>query len=541
MDEPRGATTTWARWLLGDDDGTASNERWLRSPLVLVLVLVLVYLPSFGGSWLRYDDDWLVRDNVVLSRADPRGVLTILTAFDRDSRLALGAEYLPVRDLVVWLVRGVLGLDVGGLRLVLFALYATGIVAFLEWARRAPPTHARTLCLSTWLFAVHPVHVESAAWLAGFKDVLLLLFTGLALLAYESRAGRIGALVPLLVALGALSKAAGVVTPLLLLTTDLLARRRPRGRIVLPSLLVASVSAALHAWVGSVVGMYASPVADRPLPAVATMLVVFARYVGLALGLHPQSIVYEVEVHAFDVASVASAALWLCFALGARSALRRRDPVPAFALLWFFAALAPVSQLVAPLQNRMADRYALVALFGATTVLARVVEWLCGRASERLRDAIRLLPAVAFGALAAWRNLVFSDPVLLFAEATERTSRDPRPAYMLAESLVEAGDDVAAEAAYRIALERDDFRTDRGRRAGNNLARLLLRNGRVEEARELYRILVARFPNDPRVLHNLAVVEESLGNQETATAQRAELARRFPTYRPGAPEPPGPH
>jgi tetratricopeptide (TPR) repeat protein len=520
--------------MTGMSQAPEARWRWSRSPWVLAVVVALVYAPSLAGGWLGFDDDWLVRDNELLNTRSAEVLPSMFGAFDRDTRLVLGAEYLPVRDLVTWIARAWLGLDAIGFRALSLGLYAVACATLLAWAStlgRDGYVHG------VWLFALHPVHAESVAWIAGLKDVLTLAFLAAALwlAAERAPARRLGAIACVFVACGC--KSVAVVAPAFFLVAELL-RGRGQDRVLLAGVTAVCVGwAALHVWVGGRVGMIAEPLGATVLERLASALVLLARYVGLSFLVHPQSVVYEAEVHGLDVTGMGSFFLFLSLAGLASWQWRLGRRGPAALLLWFLASLAPVSQVLAPLQNRLADRYMLFAVWAPCAAAGLLLELAMKRARPRL--AALLLPSVA-GALAiasCARGLVFADPVALFGEASERTSTDPDPLVQLGDAFFARGQYSDAEAAYRAAIDRDGLRTASGRTAGNRLGRLLAGSAREEEAMALYAVLVERYPGDPRALHNLAVLEERAGRADLAAQHRASLASRFPEYRSGADRP----
>ncbi len=562
-----------------NDAPSQPRGAWLRAPWLLGLAILGVYAWSLGGPWLGYDDDWLVRDNELLNVRDLSVPTRVVGGFDRETRLVLGAEYLPVRDLVTWIGRAWLGLDALGFRLVNLAIYAAACMVALAWSAQlskaeasgavaasdsAPPTTDATttdapstptstapatatattviapLTLAVWLFALHPIHAESVAWIAGLKDVLALLFVSLALLGHARGGTRDRALALACVFLACGSKSVAVVSPVLFVLTDL-ARNRPIDRaLAAGATVICGAWALVHVWVGSIVGMYAAPLGEGPVERVGSIAVLFARYAALSLGAHAESVIYDVDVHALDAASLLALAGLVVSAALAGFAWRRGQRWPLFALAWFVAALLPTSQLFAPLQNRMADRYLLLAVLGPCVLAAMALDAAARRLEQRLADGVTVAALVVVGGLASARGHTFADPTSLFVEATQQTERDANAPSLLGRALMNDHLYLEAELAFRDAVARDGFRTDHSRRDGNSLGQLLAGLGRAEEARDVYATLVERYPDDPRVLHNLAVMEAQTGHAESATAHEEELARRFPDYRTGTRDRPGP-
>lgn len=519
-------------------------RRWLASPWLLAGAVVSVYLLSLSGGWLEYDDDWLVRDNELLTLRDPGVLARVLLDFRPETRLVLGAEYLPVRDVVTWLGRAWLGLEAFGFRLLALGLYAGACGLVLKWtsslASLCDDRLREPLLLSAWLFALHPVHAESVAWLAGLKDVLALLFVAgaLALSGRESRLSRSGVVV--CVALACASKSVAVVTPALLVLACALRRGRQDIPVLVASSAVSVAWGTVHMTVGRSVGMLAAPLGDSLLERVGSVVVVFARYLLLSFGAHPHSVVYDVPVHAVDAESLGALAVLMVIAALGLWAWRRGVRWPGVAFAWFVVSLLPVSQVVAPLQNRMADRYLLVGVWGPCLVLAMALSAISRRARPSLASGFLAVMVFAVAALAAHRAVTFADRVALFLEATNETSADPKAPLMLGDALMAQERYADAEVAYRTALARDGLRSERGRVAGNSLGRLLAGTQRREEAIMLYERLVQSYPQDPRVLHNLAVLEAEAGDVDASARHREQLTARFPNYRAGARDRPGP-
>ena len=187
---------------LGPD---ASDSPWplrLRPwvPAILGAVLVLAYLPSLGGAFLNYDDDWLVERNAVLGDSSPGALVKAWTDFDPQTRLALGAEYLPLRDTLAWLELRLFGKNAPPMRVLSLLLFLAGVLLLRRYLLHALGGGLAAEA-AAWLFALHPVHAESVAWIAGQKDLLALLFVAAALLAYAGSSRRRALLVPALVAL----------------------------------------------------------------------------------------------------------------------------------------------------------------------------------------------------------------------------------------------------------------------------------------------------------------------------------------------------
>jgi tetratricopeptide (TPR) repeat protein len=537
--------------------------------LGLGLALVVVYAASLAGGFLNYDDPWLIEQNPLLRRASLDALVAIWTDRGEETRMSLGAEYLPVRDTTLWLEARLWGLGPHALRATNLAIYVAAALVFRAYLLRALPAARALAEVTAWLFALHPVHAESAAWLAGRKDVLALLFMGLSLWCYagpgDAGAGAAGAgategaatgggatggatagttaasarrwawqgwLAVPFVLLACLSKGVAVATPLLFLIHDLLVGRRPRLGLVGASLGGALGVLALHVQVGRTVGMLAPLPGGGRVAAIVSMGPAWLGYVARAFVPVGLSVSHEVP----DRAATEPLG-WLAYvpllALGALAAWRARrgSRLELAALLWFAVALAPTSQILAPLQNRAADRYLLLPVLGPCLVAASLLLRLRWR-TKRGAPIAAIGVVATFGLASAERAYAFADSVRLWVDTVDKTTR-PQAAYQLGMALRDRGDAQGAEQAFRLAILRSGPGDETGRRAINNLSVLLGAQGRHSEALALLAEAVRRFPADPRVLNNLAELTARHGDPAEARRRFDELVRRFPTYEPG--------
>lgn len=494
-----------------------SRRLW---PLGLAALVALAYAPVLGAGFLQYDDAWLISENP-LYRGPSQAFFAALLDLARPARLALGAELLPVRDVFVWLETRVFGVSAAPMHAVSLVVYI-GAVLMLRMALLRVLEARALVELSVLLFALHPVHVESVAWLAGQKDVLALALIAGALWAHAVGGGGARWLVPLLVLLACFAKAMSVVTIALLAAQDFALRRRLDRRLYAATALITLGALVLHVYVGTRVGMVGEPAGGSRGAALITMGPVWARYVASCLLPLNLSITYRVpDADRWSFAAAGGYALVLGSLVVALVLARRGARLGLFAWLWFFVPLAPVSQLVAPLQNRMADRYLLLSVLGACLLIARAIVQL---PRERARALLVVGLTVALLDLTFSRSLLFTDEVLLFADAADEDPRDAKATYHLGRALGQAGRDDEAMLAYRETLRRSgDTRAPERSGAAKGLAVLLARRGALDEAAAVLRTARAAFPHDRTLALNLAKVLRGSGQLEEAEA----LERRF--------------
>lgn len=530
---------------------------WARGPvraLALLALCLVAWSSAVHPGFVTLDTPWLVTDNPILSTGDPGWIPTILWGMDQGTRLTLGAEYLPVRDLTVLLDFAIAGTRWSWHHAHSLAWYLGACLLFLRLCERLVP-RPTVAWLVAALFALHPVHVEAVTWLASRKDVVSLFFFLLALVLWleaRGRAWRMGAVVACM-ALAVWAKNTAIVLPgmLLLLSLAHLRERPDSSRWWvqwIPLGLVTALALGVSLALGKQVAMYAEVRGGSTAAALLLECRVVFHYLGLMAWPRELAVVYPEPVVLPLLHPVSLAALVGVLLLVALVPLCwRRQPLVAMGVAWFFLTLLPVSQLV-PIQNLMADRYLLLPLGGVALVLAAALVWL----RERLGSA-PLWGALALCLVLAWltrgQNHVWHDSVSLWTAALERSPEDARIRRNLAGVLATEGQREEAEALLQEGIEQYGehpqllaglglhalqageqeraelllgaaWSNDDGlRRAGANLVSLWVGQGRLEEAATLGEQLTGSHPFYAKGWNNHG--SALLGQGDLDGAQRA--------------------
>lgn len=347
-----------------------------RAPLLLALTTCLVWANTVHGGYVSIDTPWLVLNNPLLRGGDLGAIPSILWDIDRGTRLTLGAEYLPVRDLSVLLDFALFGDALTGHHAQNLAWYTLSCVLLLILLVDLLGARLRTF-FAALVFALHPVHVESVAWLASRKDVLSLALVLASLVLFRMRKRWRGALWAAAVAfaLAYWAKNTAIVVPGLLLAIGVLhERERPWSwalwRDLIPFAAVAAGGLAFTLSLGDLVGMYAEPRASTAGGVALIEGQVVQRYLGMLVWPGQLAVQYP-EPTATSLTDIAAqsglVALIVPALIGAIVA--RSHPHITLGIVWFYAALLPVSQIV-PIQNLAADRYLLLPSAGAVIAIA---------------------------------------------------------------------------------------------------------------------------------------------------------------------------
>ncbi|MDX9906819.1 MAG: tetratricopeptide repeat protein, partial [Bacteroidales bacterium] len=193
----------------------SGKDRWIiiGALLIILLISLLSYLPVFQNELLTYDDQAYIQNNPMVYSMDLKEIFT----------QNVKSNYHPVTILVLALEYRMFGLDPTGYHVfnLILHLVNTLLVFYALWLLTRK---AGIALVASLLFGVHPLHVESVAWVAELKDLLYTLFFLASYIFYlkylddKRRTSYALALGLFLVSL--LSKAMAASLPLVLILTD---------------------------------------------------------------------------------------------------------------------------------------------------------------------------------------------------------------------------------------------------------------------------------------------------------------------------------
>src|SRR5258705_8807156 len=212
--------------------GSGNSRHWrggagLRAVLATLAVTFLVSLPSLGNGFINWDDNVYVYENKLMAHPTWVGLLT----------MNLGGNYHPLTMASLLLNYKLSGMNAGSYHWLNLLLHLANTALVYFFVRKLSQGRLWTSVASALFFGIHPMHVESVAWISERKDVLYAFFYLIALLAYLRYLDR-ERWVWLLAAWGAFvlsaaSKPAAVVLPPTLLAIDWFRRRPFRARSLL--------------------------------------------------------------------------------------------------------------------------------------------------------------------------------------------------------------------------------------------------------------------------------------------------------------------
>jgi tetratricopeptide (TPR) repeat protein len=536
--------------------------RWDLTIIILILLLTAaVYAQVYNHDFIELDDAAYVTENEQVQAGLTAGNLRwALTAVH-------GSNWHPLTTLSHMLDCQLFGLDPRGPHVVNLLLHLANTLLLFLLLRRSTGSRWPGVIVAA-LFALHPLHVESVAWISERKDLLSALFWLLTLCCYvlyaEKRRPRWYALTLLMLLFGLLSKPMVVTLPFVLLLWDVwpLGRfRRVRGLLLekVPMFFMIAAASLVTFGVqradGAMAALERVPLATRVANAVDSYL----QYLIDMFWPAGLAVVYPYPVN-FDPYAIGAAALLLVVvSIFALAAFRSR-PYLFTGWFWYVGTLVPVIGLVHVGSQARADRYSYLPLIGIFILIA----WGVAEITERLgRKRFLLVPIAALVlfvlAAATWKQAGYwKDSRTLFSHSIAVTSDNYQLHAALGTALAKRGeldqaiehfeivlrgrpDEIESHYSLGLALIQSGrlqqgighlegaLRLDPEHAASHdNLGLAYGQLGLLEPSAEHYRQLVRLEPDDPQAARNLAVVLLQHGDHEGAAreARRAlELAR----------------
>ena len=510
--------------------------------LLLALVTLLVYLPAARHGFSLFDDTDYVTDNrIVQNGLTWAGVRWAFTTWH-------ASNWHPLTWLSHMLDCELFGLNAGAHHVVNILFHAANVSLLFTLLRRLTGA-LRPSAFVAALFAWHPLHVESVAWIAERKDVLSTFFALLTLLGYERYVAESKAKNPeskiyfasslFAFALGLLAKPMLVTVPFVMLLLDYWPLNRVVGRKLpvagseaeklqpascarqlltekIPFFLLVTVSCVVTFLAQHQGGMVVSLDEMPPGYRLANVPLAYLRYLQKMIWPVHLAIFYPLP-KTFSTPAVLLAFVVLLSITAIVWWRRKRNPWGFVGWLWFLVTLVPVIGLVQIGQAAMSDRYSYFPLVGIFVAITFAIH--DGLKRSQLHSIFVGAGAglILGGCVVLTENQLnyWRDDVTLFFHAVSVT-KDNEPAHLdLGLALEAAGRKADALAEYRIGLK---LNPNRGK-TYNYLAGVLADSGQTNEALAALQEALRINPNDVRTHENLARLFADCGRTNESLAE----------------------
>ncbi len=524
----------------------------------LVLLVSVAYVQSLGFELTNYDDTAYVPDNAhVRGGFSWGGIGWAFTTYET-------ANWYPLTWLSLMLDCQLFGPRPGGHHAVNAVLHAVDAVLLFIVLWRMTGRRWASAAVAA-LFAVHPLHVESVAWIAERKDVLSTLFFLLTLLAYHRYAARPSfrrwCLVFASMALGLLCKSMLVTLPFVLLLLDywplgrMVSRRVGQDRVAgagppmsakarnrwagarkfagptlrlllekLPLLALSAATAVVTVMAQASQGATAMLAAETPLPLrLANAAIAYVKYLGMTFWPADLAVFYPYDFHPRPMLIAASIAVLVAVTLLAL-ALVRRAPYLVVGWFWYLGILVPTIGLVQVGAQGLADRYTYIPSIGIfLAVVWAVADWQrwCAIEARSASEEPKATPRLRFGlvwslaaavVLAALLVLTqqqvsyWANSERLFRHALAVTGDNPVSCESLGDTLLHHDRYAEAEEQFRKVLAMDVAK--HFSQTPVEMAQALEKQGgtKVQEAIALMRNALRDNPKDAQAMNELAMI-----------------------------------
>ena len=530
---------------------------------------IILVVSTLGAYWylrqcdftLFDDPGYVFANRLVITGLNRANVVWAFTTFS-------ASNWHPLTWLSHMLDCNLYGLNPAGHHLTnLFFHIGNALLLFL-FLREATNQTWRSFLVAA-LFSLHPLHVESVAWISERKDVLSTFFWMLALVAYGGYARRSGVpryfLVLFLFALGLMAKPMVVTLPFVLILMDYWPLKRfsflkdgsqpgfaegdgPAASIPMSRLIWEKIPFVILSAASSMVTVFAQSEGRAVMTLenlhfgarVANALVSYVRYVLYMLWPKDLAVFYPHPGSSLDPRLVAASALLLVGMSVAVMHQASRRPYLIVGWLWYLGALVPVIGLVQVGNQALADRYTYVPLVGLFVAMVWGLSDLFARCRVRRIFTVSLVCAVFLALIVATRSQLryWENTKTLFEHTLGVTENNYLAHFLLAQvAKIEGNLDKAAfhnskalefNSVYVAKLHNrwGYYLAEQGlledaiaefseaiqicpdyANSHNNLGVALARKARFDEAIEHFTEALRISPNDPHIRESLRNVE----------------------------------
>ncbi len=513
-------------------------EAWVC--LLLILSILVIYGQVLDFEFVNYDDDVYVTRNPVVKQG-----LTL-----EGVKWAFGATRAEFWHPLTWLSHmldtQVFGLNPGGHHFSNLLLHIINTL-LLFWILRYATGHLWRSYIVAALFALHPLHVESVAWVAERKDVLSTFFWMLATLMYVWYAKYPGMkrYLPVLLffVLGLMTKPMLVTLPFVFLLLDFWPLERlqsalPAGvgktlqwqpaycliREKIP-LLVVTVAFSIMTFIiqkgGRHPGSFGHPLNER----LTTSVVSYVNYLIKTLWPFHLSVFYPYPA-GYDIWQVAVACIFLVLISFWILQAAPRYPFLAVGWFWYIGTILPVIGIVQVGAHAMADRYTYIPLIGIFIMISWGFNAMLSKQRRGRTMAFALTPVIILFFMAVssiqigyWRN-----SSLLFENALKSTENNYLAHNNLGNIYFRRGLVEEAMNYYLNAIQIEpDFAVAR-----SNLGAALVREGKLQQAIDQFNLALTIDPGQYDARLNLKNTLAARDSMIKEIAAKEKMAHREP-------------
>jgi tetratricopeptide (TPR) repeat protein len=497
----------------------------------LVVITWLVFGQTVRYDFVNYDDNEYVYANpAITSGLTPHGIIYAFSG--RHTK-----NWHPLTSLSHMLDCQLWGVHAGGHHFTNVVLHTIAVVLLFLVLKQMTGAIWQSAFVAA-LFAIHPLRVESVAWISERKDVLSAIFFTLTLGAYfhYARSPSLGRYVTMSImfALGLMSKSMLVTVPLILLLLDYWPLQRFRGRSSIKRLVLEKIPLLTLSAAGGVVTLWvqqSSVARTEQLPLVwrigngLVSCVIYVKQMIWPVGL---AVFYPHPGDQLPVWEIGVAIVLLGMASAGAIALRHKRPYLVTGWFWYLIMLLPVIGLIQVGSQAHADRYTYLPQIGLYLLLAwAIADALTSRLQCRIVAATASVAVIALAWCAHVQASYWRNGESLWRHALAVTSGNFMAHDGLGEQLANRGRLDEAIDQFQMALSI----APGYREIETNLILALTRNGRLDVAITYLQTFARERPNDAEAQYNLGNALRKKGDSQGAIAayeKTLSIQARYP-------------
>lgn len=526
----------------------SSIPKWKIIVLCLMVfaVAVAVYANTIGSDFI-WDDEYLIINNSQIKNF--KHLPNVFKTWVGYGSENINNFYRPVQEISNMVDYFLWGLKPAGFHftnVVLHALVAVMVCVFLMYLSGSLVVAG----VASLLYAVHPVHTEAIAYIAGRADPLYAFFMLVSLVFFISAAqapraswARVKFFLSLVCfVLSILSKEIVVVMPLLVFLYVFYFKREGESagpvKVLkwawVPYFAIFAVYAYLRLTILSFSDV-APPSVFGKIPLVFRLVTFFRTllvYFGLLLvpkGLHMERAL-PISTTIFDIEEIAGIAV-VSALIGLAWWTFRRNRLVSFGIVWFFANLLPVSNIV-PINSFLAEHWLYMASVGMFLIVgvgaAYVYDKLLkGKIILKIGFMLAMAGMVSYYAMGTIvRNRDWKDEISFFTSTLKYHPRNARLYLNLGNTYYEKGDVAKAVEQYQKSIDiNKDYAVAYG-----NIGSAYLHEGKAKEAEEYLVKAVTLQQNYPIAHYNLGIISFQKGDYEGAVKELRISTEQLPQF-----------
>jgi tetratricopeptide (TPR) repeat protein len=509
--------------------------------IVLIVITLAVYWQVENHQFLSYDDNAYVTSNLhVANGLTGQNIIWAVTSVE-------AGNWHPVTWLSHLADVQFYGMNPRGHHLTSVAIHTITSLILLILLFRMTAGLWQSFFVAA-MFALHPLHIESVAWVAERKDVISAFFWFLTLFFYAEYAVKRKTSLYFLTLfsflLGLMSKPMLVTLPIIMLLMDFWPLRRYRneendGGSKLFERAIALIKEKIPFFACSllsgIITVYAQgkgdAIADIAMVSlrlrIENALTAYIKYIGKMVWPLDPAILYPLPA-SVPLWQVVSSLLFLLLTSAAAIYTGRRYPYFAAGWFWFLITLLPVIGIIQVGSQSIADRYTYIPLTGLFVMVAWGVSDLTRRMRHR-QVILALLAGAAIISSAAltWQQLGYwKDNMSIYRQTLRVTSNNPMINCNLGNELALKGKLDEAIQEYWKALLVDP----ENRNTHYSLGYAYQVKGDLKAAIREYRISISIYHNDAGVHNNLGRALANSGDLDAAIMEYREALRINPNH-----------